>query len=764
MANPPLPPLLAPLTLREINLSSPHMRLPELRKATRFWTGQKTDKMPAGECEALLRRALEDDAAAARVVAELSPVERQVLAVYRRYGNTVDGAVLRVDLMARGILEVVEQKQQYMTWRRWKHNPIPNLSQHLVLLSADGHYPYWGFGGSGPETDQALPTYYLHPRMATRVEPAGPPPWDLAPLGTAPAALGARSFAETALDLAAVFRFLASRTALAMTKAGGLTTPALRALVKGQPMVADATFPIPDAQVLYLELLRGSGLALEGGNELRASPEAAMRFFTAPDACQAHVVARAWMESTSWADGLGVIRPDRGYYGSGWTLVRARRVLTWALGAAAATGDAWWPLAGFLDRLHQLHGHTIRFETIWRTAVAWAPPKPLDPQPPRNDQQAGERRFWFEHDGQGLANALMVTLPALGLIERGRMAPAGKPDCFRLTPLGRAVFGAPEVALPPETGEDSFLVVQPNFDVIAYLDRASARSAGFLGRMAESAARTGSVQAFRLTRDSVYLALESGLASEEVVDFLTRHNKGPLPPNVVQTLRDWSARRESLVVRSGLKLVAFPDQAARDGWLVGKKGTACGDRFVLLAPDAPAPRGMPLRVDHEGLQRRTLLLDEAGVVKRTEPLDLVQRARLGLLAEPEGDAFRLTAESVHRAARAGLKGERLENWLKQDLHGPIPPLLRFALKGWAGRNVEVQLGEAVLIHVPDHDLYQALLISPRVRQYLAGSLADGWLAVKRETRKEFAKVLAELRFKVDPALSHNPLPELPGSE
>ena len=65
-------------------------------------------------------------------------------------------------------------------------------------------------------------------------------------------------------------------------------------------------------------------------------------------------------------------------------------------------------------------------------------------------------------------NAKMVTLPWLGVIERGRKASgSGVPWCFRLTPLGRAVFAAPdEVAIPSEPDEP-FLVVQPNFDVVA---------------------------------------------------------------------------------------------------------------------------------------------------------------------------------------------------------------------------------------------------------------------------------------------------------
>src|SRR5256885_1026332 len=67
-----------------------------------------------------LRRALEDDAAAAHVLSVLSPVERTVAAVYRRYGGSVAGEVIRIDLMARGLLEIVEKRySDFYIQRQW---------------------------------------------------------------------------------------------------------------------------------------------------------------------------------------------------------------------------------------------------------------------------------------------------------------------------------------------------------------------------------------------------------------------------------------------------------------------------------------------------------------------------------------------------------------------------------------------------------------------------------------------------------------------
>src|SRR5262249_13459627 len=152
-----------------------------------------------------------------------------------------------------------------------------------------------------------------------------------------------------------------------------------------------------------------------------------------------------------------------------------------------------------------------------------------------------ERAAWFAGIGSRLANALMVTLPNLGLVERGRHGRGKEPAwCFRLTPLGRAVFGAPEQPAPAEEEADRFLVLQPNFDVVAYLDRATVASVGLLGQLAEapagSAADATVVRTFRLTQGSVYQALENGLEPARIVEYLRRHGQNEPPANVLQTL------------------------------------------------------------------------------------------------------------------------------------------------------------------------------------------------------------------------------------
>jgi hypothetical protein len=362
-------------------------------------------------------------------------------------------------------------------------------------------------------------------------------------------------------------------------------------------------------------------------------------------------------------------------------------------------------------------------------------------------------------DGGFYANAVMVTLPALGLAERGRAKKGPQPGwCFRLTELGRAVFGAPEIDAPAEPAGQPFLVVQPNFDVVAYMDRADAAAAGTLGLLAEPAGTgspaAGPVQTFRLTQASVYHALEAGVGRDDLVEFLRRHNAGELPLNVVQTLAEWSARREALVVRSGVRLTAFPSRESRDAYLAGGgRGDACGERFVLADEGrGGTPEGTVLTSDHLGRLRQMLEVTEEGKVVAHRPLDVVQAARLRRVAERDGDGWRLTQASVSKAREEGLRPATVRRWLAEHLAKPLPPLLERAVSAWLGEASPLHLGDATLLRVADDKLFAALTDSPRVRAWLSGSPGPGWLLIRKEAVKDLRRLLTGLGFAVDDQL------------
>lgn len=101
----------------------------------------------------------------------------------------------------------------------------------------------------------------------------------------------------------------------------------------------------------------------------------------------------------------------------------------------------------------------------------------------------------------------------LGLVTLARAA-SGKTDepaLFRLTSLGRSVWYDAS-RTPGETSTEALLtvapdgpcwVVQPNFDVVVYLDRASAPRLAFIERIAARKPSTGATALYHLTRETV---------------------------------------------------------------------------------------------------------------------------------------------------------------------------------------------------------------------------------------------------------------------
>jgi hypothetical protein len=730
------------------------MRLTEQRRVGRLWIGTEAGKMPSTQLEGNVLAALKDKHVAERVLDKLSVEEKKVLAVYRRYGGAVDGAAMRVDLLSRELIAIERRGKQEWYYTNWKRNPIGGLQERLVLLSPEQvEKAYYSSYSSGQETDRPLPTLALHPLLAPHIEPAGPPSWSVTPLKHAPHALGARTPASVVLDLSALFSAITSRGGVALTKSGDLPTPALRSLIKTVPLPEDPDYPLPDPHGLLFEILLGSGFLDEQDGRAQPDEAEATEFFAASAPLQAHRWTWAWLNTAAWKDGVGLTRnSSRSYYGAD-SFRNDRQVIAWALGCLARSGEDWYDLRTFVETLLAFSRDKPGYGFAWHES-AWDPGWPEIREWEKNRGQVSEKHNWMAHDGRGWANLLMVTLPALGLVERGRSGSSGKPDCFRLTALGRAVFGAPETPLPSEETAP-FLVVQPNFDVIAYLDRAGGQGAGLLGRIAERGSGGGGpVQTFRLTRNSVYLALESGLTWEILLGFLQHSNQGPVPPNVLRTLAEWSARREALVVRQGVNLLAFPTVKERDAWVAEHSGTPCGEHYVLgpRRLDSNLKRSA-LVVDHHKPGRKTLQANEYGLVLAEGPLDLVQFARLTRVAELEkdsaGDRWRLTAASV---GRSGLKQTQMESWLEDHLSSPLPPLLACALDAWAGRPHPIETGEAVLLHVPESDCFEALVTSPRLSGFLLGSPGPGWLVVRSDKRRELEALLTDLGFSVSRGL------------
>jgi hypothetical protein len=427
-------------------------------------------------------------------------------------------------------------------------------------------------------------------------------------------------------------------------------------------------------------------------------------------------------------------------------------LLAWALSGVAHASNCWLDLETFLrDLWCATQKDTIDF---YCGSFAWNPEFEMARK--REQYPAGEDRmlaFWLASEAVWAANAIMVTLVTLGLVERGKTAGGKIRPCFRLTELGRVVFGAPEIEAAQKQGEARFLTVQPNLDIVAYLESADARQICTLNRFAAGAPRaTGPVQTFALRRESLYAALESGMTLDEVHGFLTEHGKTELPANVNRMLSEWAVRRESLVLRTKVVLALGPAETQTRSRALNGNVFLLPSMTVKIAAKEFA--GWTI-LDHEDKPERTWTTDELGSLT-TDSGHSISQMRLAGIADRTATGWQITQKSVARARVRGMTADHILGWLGGHLTAEVPALLEVAVRNWTSRQ-GVKLSKAQLLRIVQPQAKEALLHSATFRPFLAGHIPPEWFLIRDDHLSEVRELLERLGFTIGDSLDPPPL-------
>ena len=266
---------------------------------------------------------------------------------------------------------------------------------------------------------------------------------------------------------------------------------------------------------------------------------------------------------------------------------------------------------------------------------------------------------------------------------------------------------------------------------------------------------------YHLTRETVYAALESGIAPDTLVETLSRGCDYPLPENIRQTLVDWAARREQLSVYRGVDVLEFVDQPARDAALAKKPGSgvAVGERYLLLSGTQQRGKVLSARasrtVDYLSSPVRCLTVSEAGVLEVVSTrADLLVHGELSAWAEnetPNPNLWRLTQRSVRKAVSTGWSAEDILDNLKRRAQHDLPPLLSVAIRAWAGvRTLPTATAVAadLILQVADGEVALAIAGSALFRPYFRGRLGRRTFLVKSETVDALRAKLVEFGLEV----------------
>jgi hypothetical protein len=768
-----IPPQPAPL---DYEAHLPKYNADVLKRIARVWA-KDSSKLTKDACLRAISNGLANPDVVQAVVAGLSPFERAGLGLLNYHGQVAATNEFAIELLMLGLPFAGHDHRPAYSYHdsASSYDALNNLlGKGLVLLRESDQI--YGYG-----RDLRIDQYHFRPQvfsdrgLLAGVKVTPPAVMSLTPEKNVESEFALQP-AEVMLRFVAMVETLRKIGRIDLTSKGRLAKPFLTKLTKTLGWEAEletaADTPLPQATLFFFKLVQSAGLLQQrpdfGG--LDVSPRA-HEFFAAPYQTQAAACVKGYRSLTHWIEYL----PKDMYLNAESTsafdkFISLRVAVLMAL-AALPDATAWYRLGdlsdGIYDRIgkHFSLGYRRSFYPAYGT-------KPDQVEELRAAWQNELHKGWREAEQLWITQAVTGPLFHLGLVALAGAPGAKKsrPTLFRLTPLGRAVVydafrptdKPAKATLPTVVQDGTCWVVQPNFDVVVYLDRASATRLAFIERIGTRKPSTGATALYHLTRETVYAALESGIAPDTLVETLNRGCDYPLPDNIKQTLVDWAARREQLSVYRSVDVLEFVDQPTRDAVLAKKPGSgvAVGERYLLLSGAQQRGKVLSARasrtVDYLSPPARCLTVSEAGVLEVVpKRADLLVHSELSAWAESDTtnhNLWHLTRHSVQKAVSAGWNAEGILDNLKQRLQCDLPPLLLVAIRAWAGVRTlptTVAVATDLVLQVADREVAHAIAGSALLHPYLRGRLGRQTFLVKHETVDALRSKLTEFGLQVD---------------
>ena len=377
--------------------------------------------------------------------------------------------------------------------------------------------------------------------------------------------------------------------------------------------------------------------------------------------------------------------------------------------------DAWFTLEAFVNTIRRVDENFLFVCERWRAIAANVP-----------DASAAWRdRAWQNHEKRliyWMIQSLLANFTMVELADDGNL--------FRVSALGRYALG---VGPAPEDTDDSArdaLVVQPDFEVIAYLDRCPADLRRRLDLFCERL-RGGPVSTYRLTQESVYRGVRSGVSTEEFIRILESHSSRPVPTNVRDQFGTWDRKVAAIAIHRHCRVLEYLSEAHAVQAASGDTALRhLGGRFCITQNgDSPAE----LRIDYRKAPPPCVVQKEGlGLHVPWTKADLFVRRRLEDLGKVKmngsGDLeFELCKTSARRDVDWGLLAAQLETLVE----GPLAARYRAALRAWNGDVLPPSALTATLVRFDDAEACEAALELPDVAGHVEGRLGLYTLVVRK---------------------------------
>ncbi|MDX2043560.1 MAG: helicase-associated domain-containing protein [Acidobacteriota bacterium] len=741
----------------------------KLKKMARVWVGKDAAKLNKDSAIQLLKRSFRDPKAIRQLADNLTPVERDGLMLMKLRGRSV---VYTEELATELLLLhpiTPDRRSSYHSSGK-QYGRLNEMMERGLLMRCDGSNSI--FGDSHYSYSDSCEAVGAVADFFGVIDLTPPPALSLKPVTDVVAPV-ARRTGELLLELTSFAQAFDRLGSVQIIGKGLYANPSLAKLYKlldwnRQDEDSRAPSLLPSVE-FYLGLFLAADLLKVDyvARKITTNPHRNIPLtLEQPLTIQARLWAQSYRALRRWVE---CVPPGVYFYAdenTGQTRFNGlRAALLLALGLLPDPNQ-WYRITDLSEILRLRIGRQFALGHVPSYYVPWK-------ATPEQEAQAlakYEKEYltnWQSREQVWIEQALCGSLFHLGLVELASDAKdkSGQQTLFRLTEAGRAalydIFRQPvetdSQSSPARPSEQACWIVQPNFEVLVYLDQASPRQLGFIERIGQRQKADAAVVTYRLARESVYIALEKGVETNGLLQTLESGSLHPLPPGVARTLSDWAARRERLTVRLDASVLEFADAAARDAALnAGKiKGTAIGERFLLTnKTEQELKRAAPFggTISYEPQPPRSLIVQDDGKILITQH-DLLIAGELSAFAEPTSNPmfWQVTRASVLAARDRGWTASDIINRISHRATLTSPPFLQYAIHAWCGNKTApgpTTIATPPLLQTSTAEVAEAICKCTFLRPHLLARIGGCAVLIKPESVKTLGKLLAEYGFAI----------------
>ena len=685
---------------------------------------------------------------------KLQPEPKMLLRVLREQGGNCTVDELKVANNALGIGHFDANLGELMR-HAFVLFSTPGNVRHELWRAPDGRYSHWHLDGqygiAGVETALELADDSIELPAPTH---------DLEAYSQEPYSIAEQPPTALLHVLWSIVRWAGEREITLTKTAGTLRKTDLKAL---ENQLKEQS----DLKGFGMALAFQTGLLKQKREKIMAAPDAHV-FFSRPPREQIEKLAQAWLELLGWSEFFRIPEIETESQIVPQPATRRWGYASNDIPTTQALPSARAYLIGILKRVGKRTLGQWQSLASLQNLIKTENPEFLIPRENQHNYHgsqrnegayvgfwpAGENRWksafargtdWDKVEGRFVRQMLSDPLNWLGMVAIGRDK-NGAVVAFRLTPLGAHLLGLSNDI--PDLGEHNAgekpLIVQPNFEIIAYSEPQHLQTLYQLERFA-TRERADRVAHYKLDRESVYRGLQDGMNATQMREFLENYSRSGVPQNIAYSLDDWQSQWERITIRPAASLIETDTPVEMDAiietlsasviqrlaptWAVIETGgLETARRYVAATKNA---RALDYRIE---VEQAFTVNENLEIVAPLGNVDLWLRSKLEqfadeLPASKTAARYEITRESVEKARTLGLGADKILAFLEVTGTPPIPPDVTLTVRGWSGEVAPVSLG-SVQVLVADPEVLAQMASVKELRGLLWLRAGEGSALVK----------------------------------